>query len=205
MTSGATAKMMDVQYFLEMVDDKHRHGSNLRWYHSYWQTSASNENFFYWLDFGDGKDVEIPQCPRAKLEREQVRYLTREERMNYLVTVDEGGLFRWAKNDEPVWTSTAHFKDSLQGIVRIEDDVPQFNGNSTTLQSEFTSDGSSSSSSSSQSLDSVLSDQDQPPFADEEYKAAKMMKKLVHASPGAALKRILGKSSKKENMWLFVS
>ncbi|KAJ5463848.1 hypothetical protein N7475_006983 [Penicillium sp. IBT 31633x] len=205
MTSGATAKMMDVQYFLEMVDDKHRHGSNLRWYHSYWQTSASNENFFYWLDFGDGKDVEIPQCPRAKLEREQVRYLTREERMNYLVTVDEGGLFRWAKNDEPVWTSTAHFKDSLQGIVRIEDDVPQFNGNSTTLQSEFTSDGSSSSSSSSQSLDSVLSDQDQPPFADEEYKAAKMMKKLVHASPGAALKRILGKSSKKENMWLFVA
>ncbi|KAJ5780079.1 hypothetical protein N7457_005239 [Penicillium paradoxum] len=46
MTSGATAKMMDLQYFLEMVDLKHRHGSNLRWYHSYWRNSSSNENFF---------------------------------------------------------------------------------------------------------------------------------------------------------------
>jgi hypothetical protein len=207
--SGTAAKMMDLQYFLEMVDLKHRHGSNLRAYHTCWRDSSSNENFFYWLDHGDGKSVEVPQCPRDRLEREQVRYLTREERMNYLVTVDEAGLFRWAKNNEPVWTSTAKFKDSLRGVVSIDDDAPQFRGNSATFESNSTGSLSSSSpscsSSSAQSLGSAFSNDDAKPFTDEEYKAAKLMKKVVHASPVAAVKRLLGKSSKKEDMWIFVS
>lgn len=207
--SGTMAKMMDLQYFLEMVDLKHRHGSNLRAYHTCWRNSSSNENFFYWLDHGDGKSVEVPQCPRDRLEREQVRYLTREERMNYLVTVDEAGLFRWAKNNEPVWTSTARFKDSLQGVVSIDDDVPQFSGNSATFELESTRLSSPSpacsSSSGTESLGSILSHDENKPFTDEEYKAAKLMKKVVHASPAAAFKRLLGKSSKKEDMWLFVS
>ncbi|OQE13827.1 hypothetical protein PENFLA_c043G02771 [Penicillium flavigenum] len=209
--SGTTAKMMDLQYFLEMVDLKHRHGSNLRSYHMYWRNSASKENFFYWLDYGEGKNVELPQCSRDRLEKEQVRYLTREERLNYFVTVDETGLFRWAKNNEPVWTNTARFKDSLQGIVGIEDDVSEFRGNSTILKPYSTWDLSPSSSSSStstsarQSLDNVLSNQDPTHFADDEYKAAKMMKKVVHASPAATFKRLLGKSSEKEDMWLFVA
>ncbi|KAJ5822365.1 hypothetical protein N7447_004705 [Penicillium robsamsonii] len=225
--SGATAKMMDLQYFLEIVDLKHRHGSNLRSYHTYWRNSSTNENFFYWLDHGDGKSIELPKCSRERLEKEQVRYLTREERLNYMVTVDEAGLFRWAKNNEPVWTTTAHFKDSLQGIVRIKDDVPQFSGNSITLQPDSTSgspplpstpaSSSSSSSSStlssslssistpaSQSFDSVTPNQDPKCFTDE-YKATKMIKKVMHASPAAAFKRRLGQSPEKEDMWLFVA
>ncbi|KAJ5780078.1 hypothetical protein N7457_005238 [Penicillium paradoxum] len=154
---------------------------------------------------GDGKNVQIPQCPREKLEKDQVRYLTRDERRDYLVTVDERGAFQL------VWTSTARFKDSLQGIVGIEEDVPQFSGNSTTLQPESTSNppscssSSCSSSSTTESLNSVLSDQDPKPFTDEEYKAAKLMKKVVHANPAVAFKRLLGKSSKKEDTWLFVA
>jgi hypothetical protein len=209
--SGITAKMMDLQYFLEMVDLKHRHGSNLRAYHTFWRNSSSDENFFYWLDHGDGKSVEIPQCPRDRLEREQVRYLTREERMNYLVTVDEAGLFRWAKTNELVWTSTAHFKDSLNGVVSVNDDAPQFNGNSATFEVDSTSRSSSSSSSCSssssgvQSLGSVLSNDGKKQVTDEEYKAAKLMKKVTHANPAAAFKRLFGRSSEKENMWIFVS
>ncbi|CAG7993084.1 unnamed protein product [Penicillium salamii] len=208
--SGTQAKMMDVQYFLEMVDLKHRHGSNLRAYHTFWRNSSSSQNFFYWLDHGDGKSVEVAQCPRDRLEREQVRYLTRDERMNYLVTVDEAGLFRWAKNNEPVWTSTAKFKDSLRGVVSIDEDVPQFRGNSPTFESESMGALSLSSSSSSfvssgQSIGSVLSNEQDKPFTDEEYKAAKIMKKVVHASPSAAVRRLLGKSPKKEDMWIFVS
>jgi hypothetical protein len=213
MASRATAKMMDLQYFLEMVDLKHRHGSNLRAYHAYWRNSSSKENFFFWLDFGEGKDVEMPQCSREKLEREQVRYLTREERRNYLVMVDESGHFRWAKNNEPVWTSTAHFKDSLQGIVPIGDDAPEYNGNSSMIKPESTSglppspSCSSLSSSATESLHSVLSkgSQSPEPFTNEEYKAAKTMRKVMHASPVAACKRLLGKSSKKKDTWLFVS
>ncbi|KAJ5375872.1 hypothetical protein N7517_007878 [Penicillium concentricum] len=218
--SGATAKMMDLQYFLEMVDLKHRHGSNLRSYHTYWRNSSTRENFFYWLDYGDGKSIELPKCSRKRLEKDQVRYLTSEERLNYMVTVDDAGLFRWAKNSEPVWTTTTHFKDSLQGIVRIEDDVPQFSGNSMTLQpdsisglsrppSTLTPASSSSSSSIStsvrQSLDSHISNEDPKYFTDEEYKATKMMKKVMHGSPAAVLKRLVRKSPEKEEMWLFVA
>jgi hypothetical protein len=43
------AKTMGLQYFLEMVDLKHRYGSNLRRYHEVWKKSDTHENFFYWL------------------------------------------------------------------------------------------------------------------------------------------------------------
>ena len=71
-----TAKMMDLQYFLEMVDLKHRYGSHLRKYHNYWKTQDTTQNFFYWLDQGDGKDVELAECSRERLDRDQVRYLS---------------------------------------------------------------------------------------------------------------------------------
>ncbi len=62
-------KTMGLEYFLEMVNSKHRHGSNLRAYHTSWKSSLSNQNFFYWLDYGEGKDVELPQCTRVQLEK----------------------------------------------------------------------------------------------------------------------------------------
>ena len=66
-----TAKMMDLQYFLEMVDHKHRYGSNLRKYHNYWKTQDTSQNFFYWLDEGEGKDFEHPVRSRERLEKEK--------------------------------------------------------------------------------------------------------------------------------------
>lgn len=110
-------KTMDIQYFLEMVDLKHRHGSNLRKYHEYWKTTDSNDNFFHWLDHGAGKDVELPACGREQLEREQVRYLSRAERLKYLVKIGSDGKFRWAKNNELIWTNNTRYRDSATGIV----------------------------------------------------------------------------------------
>ncbi|KAJ5753325.1 uncharacterized protein N7511_007478 [Penicillium nucicola] len=208
MSSGASAKMMDLRYFLEMVDLKHRHGSNLRAYHTYWQNSPSTQNFFYWLDHGEGKQLELEQCPRERLEKQQVRYLTREQRMNYLVRVDEAGLFRWAKNNELVWTNNTRFKDSLEGIVSMEHDAPQFLGNETATDSESTSNSSSPSdsmSSSPKSLGSVLSNEENHIVTKEEYKAAKVIKKVIHSNPTTAFKRMLGQSTEKENMWIFVA
>jgi hypothetical protein len=98
------AKMMELQYWLEFVDTKHRHGSNLRKYHAYWQTLDTKENFFYWLDQGDGRDLDMQECTRERLDRQQVRYLSREERQHYLVRVNPQGLLVWAKNGELVWT-----------------------------------------------------------------------------------------------------
>ncbi|KAK8928157.1 IQ domain-containing protein IQM3 [Metarhizium anisopliae] len=89
------ARMLGLQYFLEMVDSKHRYGSNLRMYHEEWKKSDTKENFFYWLDYGEGRFIELDTCPRDRLEREQVRYLSREERQYYLVRVDAEGRLCW--------------------------------------------------------------------------------------------------------------
>lgn len=142
-----TAKMMDLQYFLEMVDQKHRYGSNLRKYHNYWKSQDTDQNFFYWLDQGDGKDVEVPECSRARLDKEQVRYLSREERQQYLVRINEEGLFIWAKNGERVWTKDELYKDSVQGIVPVTDPTPTFKYNVPPPGAEVSDSDSSSSSS----------------------------------------------------------
>lgn len=120
------AQMMGLQYFLEMVDLKHRYGSNLRMYHAEWKKSDTKENFFYWLDLGEGKNIELDACPRERLEREKIRYLSREERQYYLVKIDDDGRLRWAKNGAQIDT-TEQYKDSIHGIVPVDDPTPAFN------------------------------------------------------------------------------
>jgi len=90
-----SAKAMEMSYFLEMVDLKHCYGSNLRKYHAEWQTKPTKENFFYWLDCGEGREVESDKCWRARLESMQVRYLGKEERRLYEVVVNKQGKLCW--------------------------------------------------------------------------------------------------------------
>jgi hypothetical protein len=192
-----TAKMMDLQYFLEMVDVKHRYGSSLRQYHNVWKNSPSKQNFFYWLDYGDGKDFELEQVSRDRLEREQVRYLTREERLDYLVSVDEAGRFRWAKNGERVWTNSERFRDSIKGVVPVEDKTPtfrQYNAEGVEIISE--SESSSSGESSGEEMKRYLN-----PDFDE----AKGVKKLAYVSPAVIFNHLMQKSLKKRDKWIFVS
>ena len=42
-TNEISWQMMDLQYFLEMVDLKHRYGSNLRTYHEEWKKADTKE------------------------------------------------------------------------------------------------------------------------------------------------------------------
>ncbi|POS84701.1 hypothetical protein EPUL_005267 [Erysiphe pulchra] len=114
------AKLMDLQYFLEMVDPKHRYGPNLRIYHEQWKKVDSLDNFFLWLDFGEGLHISCQACPRERLERERVHYLSKEERSNYLVALDRDGRLCWAKNGTPVDTSLAS-SDSFNEIVPVID------------------------------------------------------------------------------------
>ena len=113
--------LLDLRYFLEMIDQKHRYGTNLQVYHEEWLRSKANQNFFYWLDHGDGKHLSLPGCNRQKLDKERIRYLSRDERKDYLVRVDEEGKLRWRKNDELITTSVDQFKDSMRGIVPKDD------------------------------------------------------------------------------------
>ena len=118
-----SAKTMDISYFLEMVDIKHRYGSNLRKYHAEWKSRPTNENFFFWLDHGEAKDLDLPNCSRKRLDDMQVRYLNREERMLYEVVVDKKGKLVWRKDNVRVDTTDA-WRDSVEGIVRIDDPAP---------------------------------------------------------------------------------
>ena len=118
-----SAKTMDLSYFLEMVDVRHRYGSNLRKYHAEWKSRPTNENFFYWLDQGAGVNVELEKCSRERLESMQVRYLGREERRLYEVVVDGNGKLCWRKDGVRVDTNDK-WRDSIHGIVRVEDPTP---------------------------------------------------------------------------------
>jgi hypothetical protein len=204
-----TAKMMDLQYFLEMVDQKHRYGSNLRAYHGEWKKAATNENFFYWLDKGEGRNFEHPTVSRERLEKEQVRYLSREERLNYMVKIDKEGRLCWAKNGERISTTT-QYKDSVNGIVPVDDDTPAYGPNGQLLHDGQSknfrhSRSSSITSSSSSSTDSgEHSDVEGEHYVNEDLDRAKGIKKIKHVSAATILNHLL-RSSVKPNSWIFVS
>jgi len=196
--------MMDLQYFLEMVDQKHRYGSNLRAYHEQWKKAETHENFFYWLDYGEGRKVEHPTVTRERLEKEQVRYLSREERLNYLVNVDSEGRLCWAKNGKRIHT-TVEFKDSVNGIVPVEDDTPAYGPNG-----QLISDGqsktirrTSSMSTMSSGTPSENSDDAGEHYVNEDLDKAKGISKIKHVSAATVLNHLL-RSSVKPNSWIFV-
>lgn len=203
------AKMMDLQYFLEMVDLKHRYGSNLRTYHEEWKKADTKENFFYWLDKGEGRLIDMQACPRERLEREQVRYLSKEERLDYLVRINKDGRLCWAKNGELIDT-TAKFKDSIRGIVSDSDDTPAF----TPAHGEAShhedhdhhshdhhdhDDDSSDSSISSGDASSRANKYTSP-----EFDNAKGVKKVKHVSAATIFNKLL-RGSVKKNTWIFVA
>lgn len=198
----AASKTMDLPYFLEMVDGKHRHGSNLRAYHTVWKNSPSGENFFYWLDYGEGKDFELPQCPRERLERDQVRYLSPEERLKYLVRVDDTGLFRWAKNDELVQTNSKRFKDSMQGVVHIQDGTSRSRGNT---EASSPQSPPSPPETSSPTLVEGKENDDPRLSTKEDYELNKAVSKFSRIKPTAIYDHFAGSFSTKDDMWIFVS
>jgi len=200
-----TAKMMDLQYFLEMVDQKHRYGSNLRAYHEQWKKSDTHENFFHWLDQGEGRNYEHPTVSRARLDTERVRYLSREERQNYLVTIDDQGRLCWAKNGNRIST-TIEYKDSINGIVPVDDDTPAYgpkarlhSGQSKTMRRSSMISLSSSSSISESDAEAEEAEH----YVNEDLDKAKGISKLKHVSAATILNHLL-RSSVKPNSWIFV-
>jgi len=207
--------LMDLRYFLEMVDVKHRYGANLQVYHEYWQRQNTTQNFFYWLDHGPGLDLDLSLCSREKLDREQIRYLSREERKAYLVEVDDDGRLRWAKNGELITTSADDFEDSAHGIV--PKGSPNASAANTTDQEtpdsiqesmlnhdlakishlEIDSDSSTSSSAEPES-------QSSSPPKDTAPSHKPKRSRRVHVSPATLLNHLL-RSSVKPGTWIYVT
>uniref|UniRef100_A0A0A0M2Z6 Calmodulin binding protein n=1 Tax=Cucumis sativus TaxID=3659 RepID=A0A0A0M2Z6_CUCSA len=73
------------------IDPRHRYGQNLQFYYDKWLYSQSEQPFFYWLDIGEGKGVDlVEECPRVKLQQQCIQYLGPLERTAYEVVVEDG-------------------------------------------------------------------------------------------------------------------
>ncbi|KAL6852022.1 IQ calmodulin-binding motif protein [Trichoderma novae-zelandiae] len=195
----STALTLGLQYWLEIVDHKHRYGTNLRMYHEEWRKADTNENFFYWLDYGEGRYISLDTCPRDRLERDQVRYLSREERQYYLATVDDQGRLCWAKNGEPIDTSDK-YRDSIYGIVPVDDPAPPYRP---AIEPNPYADSSSSSSAS-------YADPNQESHrADKQHETnpppdARDVKRVKQFSATSTLNKLLRKTVK-DGTWIFVA
>lgn len=86
------AQKLALQHWLEAIDPRHRYGHNLHFYYLKWLHSKSREPFFYWLDIGEGKEVNLEKCPRSKLQKQCIKYLGPMERKAYEVVIEDGKL-----------------------------------------------------------------------------------------------------------------
>ncbi|KAJ0021556.1 hypothetical protein Pint_31402 [Pistacia integerrima] len=88
------ARKLALQHWLEAIDPRHRYGHNLHFYYDKWLHSKSREPFFYWLDIGEGREVNlIEKCPRSKLQTQCIKYLGPMERKAYEVYVKNGKFY----------------------------------------------------------------------------------------------------------------
>lgn len=190
--SAPSSMLLDLRYFLEMVDRKHRYGSNLQVYHEAWLREDTNQNFFYWLDHGAGRHLSLAGCSRETLDRERIRYLTTEQRLQYLVEIDDAGKLRWAKDGQLISTDNQLFKDSAHGIVRktSDDSLP-----SSTSPGD-TDDHSDRASFSSDSEDGNTDDRSP-------QEAAKA-KRRFHISPATMFNHLL-RATVKAGTWIYVA
>ncbi|CAN1841734.1 IQ domain-containing protein IQM2 [Linum perenne] len=93
LSKNGKAQKLALQHWLEAIDPRHRYGHNLHFYYDNWLHSKSREPFFYWLDIGEGKEVNIVEkCPRWKLQQQCIKYLGPMERKAYEVVVEDGRL-----------------------------------------------------------------------------------------------------------------
>ncbi|KAF2320150.1 hypothetical protein GH714_024563 [Hevea brasiliensis] len=86
----AKAQKLSFQHWIEAIDPRHRYGHSLHIYYKEWCKTNSCQPFFYWLDIGDGKELDLEECPRSKLRQQCIKYLGPQEREHYEYIVVEG-------------------------------------------------------------------------------------------------------------------
>lgn len=84
------AHKLAFQHWIEAIDPRHRYGHSLHIYYEEWCKADAGQPFFYWLDVGDGKEVDLEQCPRSKLRQQCIKYLGPQEREHYEYEIVEG-------------------------------------------------------------------------------------------------------------------
>ncbi|KAL6988369.1 IQ domain-containing protein iqm3 [Sarracenia purpurea var. burkii] len=106
LSKNAKAQKLAFQHWIEAIDPRHRYGHCLHMYYEEWRETESVQPFFYWLDIGDGKEVDLKECPRSKLQQLCIKYLGPQEREQYEYIVVEGKI---------VHKQSAEFLDTYKG------------------------------------------------------------------------------------------
>ncbi|CAK4086098.1 unnamed protein product [Aphanomyces euteiches] len=90
--STGNIAVVDKRSWLEVCDEKHRYGANLRAYYKEWKRyEGPKPDFFEWLD---DESIEVEGVPRTKLESETVLYCDPSERQRFELEIRHGLLFR---------------------------------------------------------------------------------------------------------------
>ncbi|XP_021823742.1 IQ domain-containing protein IQM3-like [Prunus avium] len=107
LSKDAKAQKLAFQHWIEAIDPRHRYGHNLNYYYDEWCRGDAGQPFFYWLDVGDGKEVDLKDCPRSRLQQECIKYLGPQEREHFEYIICEGTL---------VHRGTGSLLDTNQGM-----------------------------------------------------------------------------------------
>ncbi|OVA05966.1 IQ motif [Macleaya cordata] len=83
LSKDARALLLAFQHWIEAIDPRHRYGHSLHLYYEAWRQADTSQPFFYWLDIGDGREVDLKECPRSKLRQQCIKYLGPLEREHY--------------------------------------------------------------------------------------------------------------------------
>ncbi|CAL4939638.1 unnamed protein product [Urochloa decumbens] len=98
------AQKLALQHWLEAIDPRHRYGHNLHYYYDCWLQCESKQPFFYWLDIGEGREINLEKCSRSKLLSQCIKYLGPKEREDYEVVIEDGK-FLYKKSGQILDTS----------------------------------------------------------------------------------------------------
>ncbi|GAV66082.1 IQ domain-containing protein [Cephalotus follicularis] len=90
LSKDAKAQKLAFQHWIEAIDPRHRYGHCLHFYYEEWCKTDAGQPFFYWLDIGDGKELDLKECPRSKLRQQCIKYLGPQEREHYEYIVVQG-------------------------------------------------------------------------------------------------------------------
>ncbi|KAI3832692.1 hypothetical protein MKW98_002238 [Papaver atlanticum] len=90
--------LLAFQHWIEAIDPRHRYGHSLNLYYEVWRKGDTGQPFFYWLDIGDGKEVNLKDCPRSKLRQQCIKYLGPLEREHYEYKIVEGKIVHKKSN-----------------------------------------------------------------------------------------------------------
>uniref|UniRef100_A0A7C9CJJ9 IQ domain-containing protein IQM3-like n=1 Tax=Opuntia streptacantha TaxID=393608 RepID=A0A7C9CJJ9_OPUST len=113
LSQDSKAQKLAFEHWIEAIDPRHRYGHSLHKYYEEWCQASSGQPFFYWLDVGDGKDLELPECPRSKLRQQCIKYLGPQEREHYEYIVVEGKIIHKLSGD------LLHTKYASEGVKWI--------------------------------------------------------------------------------------